>query len=247
MYLMTDKEKQTEQDAVRWIRKPVNKRAITEKFASLDQYHSSSRPMYLFTAGSPGAGKTEFIRGFQEVSDSLLSTKPVVIDPDAIRELLPGYDGSNSYLFQRAISIAVEDLYRHVLKNKQSAFIDGTFADYNHAHMNIQKAIDRSGSVMICYVFQHPSIAWHFTQLREAVEGRRIREVDFVQKFIDAKNTVDKVKDEFGDQVSLSVILKDYKDTKENKQVAQVFNDAASIDDCIPFDYTKESIKKAIS
>ncbi|MCA9343777.1 hypothetical protein KC947_02385 [Candidatus Saccharibacteria bacterium] len=44
---------------------------------------------------------------------------------------MPGYTGSNSYLFQRAISIAVDDLFRHVLKQRQSAFIDGTLADFD--------------------------------------------------------------------------------------------------------------------
>jgi len=52
-----------------------------------------------------------------------------VIDPDAIRDLLPGYSGANSYLFQRAVSIAVDDLFRHILKHQQSAFVDGTLSD----------------------------------------------------------------------------------------------------------------------
>jgi UDP-N-acetylglucosamine kinase len=243
---MTEKEKQVEQEAVRWIRRAANKRLIIEKFASPDVYKPSLTPMLIFTAGSPGAGKTEFIKGFREAIESVVLTKVVVIDPDAIRDFLPGYNGANSYLFQRAVSIAVDDLFRHILKNKQSAFIDGTLADYKRAHQNIQTAIEHYGDIMVCYVFQHPAIAWRFTELREAVEGRNIKKSDFVEKFLGAKETVDKIKADFGEKVKLYVILKDYKDTKENKAVAQVFSNAKRIEDCLEFEYTKTSIERIL-
>lgn len=243
---VTEKEKQIEQEAVRWIRRPANKRLIIKKFASPDIYKSSLTPMLIFTAGSPGAGKTEFIKGFRKSIESVILTKVVIIDPDAVRDFLPGYTGANSYLFQRAVSIAVDDLFRHVLKNKQSAFIDGTLSDYKRAHQNTQTAIEHYGDVMICYVFQHPTIAWRFTELREAVEGRNIKKSDFIEKFLGAKDTADKIKSQFGDKVKLHVILKDYKDTEENKAVTQVFADAKHIEDCLPFDYTKESIERIL-
>lgn len=99
---------------------------------------------------------------------------------------------------------------------------------------------------MICYVFQHPAIAWRFTELREVVEGRNIKKTDFIEKFLGAKETVDKIKTHSGNKVKLNVILKDYKDTKENKAVAKIFEDVASIEDCIMFDYTKTSIKRIL-
>lgn len=244
---MIDEEKQIEQDAVRWIRRMANKRNVIEKFASADIHQSSSHPMLIFTAGSPGAGKTEFIRGFRESITSVLKVNPVIIDPDAVRAFLPGYTGANSYLFQRAVSIAVDDLYRHVLKNKQSAFVDGTLSDYERAQKNLQLAIDQYGTAMICYVFQHPAIAWRFTQLREAVEGRNIQEPDFIEKFLGAKETVDKLKAHFGDRIILNVILKDYRDTKANKAVAKVFANTAGIEECISFDYTKRDIERAMA
>lgn len=243
---MTEQERQLAQEAVRWARKPANKRVVIEKFASVDKYPSSEHPMVFFTAGSPGAGKTEFIRGFKESVERSLVIKPVVIDPDPVRELLPGYTGSNSYIFQRAISIVVDDLFRHVLKHKQSAFIDGTLADYERAQRNIEKALDQYGMATIFYVFQHPIIAWRFTKLREAVEGRNIKKEDFIDRFIDAKKTVNKIKASFGDKIILNVILKDYKDTKENKAVAEVFKDVNRIEDCIEFPYTKGDIERIL-
>jgi len=243
---MTDEEKQTEQEAVRWIRRNANKHLIIEKFASVDTFKSSANPILVFTAGSPGAGKTEFIKSFRESIEQFLRVKPVTIDPDAIRELLPGYTGSNSYLFQRTVSISVDDLFRHVIKSGQSAFVDGTLSDYGRAHQNITTAIEHYGTAMICYVFQHPAIAWHFTELREAVEGRNIQKHDFIEKFLGAKDTVDRLKAHFGDKISLNVILKDYRDTQENKAVAKVFNNVAIVEECLKFNYTKTNIERIL-
>lgn len=243
---MTENEREIELAAVRWVRRPANKRLVTEKFASIKAYKPVDKPLVVFMAGSPGAGKTEFIKGFRKSVDQLANTRSICIDPDAIRELLPGYTGANSYLFQRAISIAVDDLFRHVLKNKQSAFIDGTLANYSRAYQNVSKVLDQYKAVLIVYVFQHPYVAWHFTKLREAVEGRNIQKEDFIEKFLGAKEVVDKLKSRFGEAVNLNVILKDYKDTKENKTIASVFSNVSHVEECLPFDYTKESIKRII-
>jgi hypothetical protein len=244
---MTNDEQQIELEAVRWIRRTANKRLIIERFASLEVYAPSEHPLIIFAAGSPGAGKTEFIKEFRQSIEQIQRVRPVVIDPDAVRELLPGYTGSNSYLFQRVVSIAVDDLFRHVIKNSQSAFVDGTLSDYNHAYLNVNTVIQKYGVAMICFVFQHPTTAWHFTQLREAVEGRNIRQTDFIERFLGAKVTVDKLKSHFGDKVILNVILKDYKDTKENKAVAKVFNNVADVEQCLQFDYTKASIERILA
>lgn len=243
---MNEEGKQIEQEAVRWVRKATNKRLILEKFASPEVFLTGDNPILIFTAGSPGAGKTEFIKGFKGPIEQLFKVKPVVIDPDEIRKFMPGYNGTNSYLFQRPISIAVDDLFRQVVKSSQWAFIDGTLSNYQRAYQNIAKAIEKYGTVMICYVFQHPAIAWHFTQLREVVEGRNIRKKDFIDRFLGSRETVEKLKTHFGDKINLNIILKDYKDTKENKAIAKVFSDVASIEECLPFVYSKESLTRII-
>lgn len=243
---MTEQEEQIAQEAVKWIRRGKNKRFILEEFASLDRFMKVSAPMILFTAGSPGAGKTEFLKNMRESFIELFGQSPVVIDPDTIRQFLPGYTGSNSYLFQKAVSIAVDDLFRHVVRNKLSAFIDGTFSNYKLSHHNIETVVNNYGKAMISYVFQNPPIAWHFTQLRESVEGRNIQQKDFIDKFLSAKVTVDKIKREFGDRVRLDVIQKDYKDTEENKRIANVFTNIDSIEECLSFNYSKASIKRLL-
>lgn len=243
---MAGEEKRLEQEAVRWVRRAANKRQIIKRFASPEVYLPSAHPILIFTAGSPGAGKTEFIKAFKKPVERLFKMKLVTIDPDAIRTLMPGYTGSNSYLFQRAVSIAVDDLFRAVRKNSQSAFIDGTLSDYERASKNIESVIRQYSSVTISYIFQHPAIAWHFTQLREAVEGRNIQKKDFIDKFLGSRETVNKLKVRFGDALDLVVVLKDYKDVKENKAIEKVFSDVATIEECFPFGYTKTTLRKII-
>lgn len=45
---------------------------------------------------------------------------------------------------------------------------------------------------------------------------------------------------------TLHVILKDYKDTSQNKEVANVFPNASSIEQCINFDYTIGTIERIL-
>lgn len=239
-------EEEIEKEAVRWVRRQANRKFLLEKFASAEIYLPDPNPVMFFTAGSPGAGKTEFIKGLCGEIEVSQQNKVVIIDPDQIRELLPGYTGMNSFLFQRAVSIVVDDLFRHVQKNHQNVFIDGTFSNYERARKNIESSLETYKVVNICYVFQYPSIAWHFTQIREEVEGRNIQREDFVKKLLDAKTTVDKVVQDFGKCVKLYIIQKEYLDTAENKVVANVYEEVFDIEKYIDFIYTEDNVKRIL-
>lgn len=201
-------------------------------------------------AGSPGAGKTEFVKELKELdTQGKLTPKEsfVVIDPDAIRDHLPGYTGSNSHLFQNAISIGVSVLYRNLLKSGHNAIIDGTLANYEYAKANVQRAIEAGSMVVILYVFQHPTVAWDFTQKREALEGRRITKDNFVDKFIASKVSIDKLKHEFKDKIVLDIVIKDYKDSRYNKEIAKVFINVDEIEKYTKFKYNKKEIERLIT
>jgi hypothetical protein len=197
-------------------------------------------------AGSPGAGQSEFVKQYKKSVEIVVGSPPVIIDPDAIREDLPGYTGANSYIFQRPKSIVVDDLFHSVLNNNQSAIIDSTFSEFTRAKHNIDKVLIKYPVVSISYIFQHPLIAWHFTQIREAVEGRNIRKIDFINKFLGARETVNRVKKAYGKKVQLNLVLKDYKDTQSNKAVEKVFNSVSNVKECIDFPYTKESLERLL-
>ena len=82
-----------------------NRTRIARELTDKNRFPPDARPVSVFMAGSPGAGKTEASKAFLEEigADNVLR-----LDPDELRELIPGYTGDNSYLFHRAVSFIVE-------------------------------------------------------------------------------------------------------------------------------------------
>lgn len=241
--------KNIQKEAARWIGRKANQQKLIAAFVDSRTYKPADAPIIIFMAGSPGAGKTEFVKELKSLdAKGKLSggNSFTVIDPDAIREYLPGYMGNNSHLFQNAISIGVGMLFRNAVRNKQNVIVDGTFANYKLVQENVKNVIKNNCTPVIFYIFQHPVVAWDFTQKREAVEGRRIHKSDFIDKFIAAKDTVLKVKNEFGDKVVLNMIIKDYKDSKYNKKIEKVFVDVDEIEKYTRFNYDKKVIERLL-
>src|SRR6202008_3379175 len=122
---------------------------------------------------------------------------------DEVRSLLPGYTGDNSYVFQGAVSLIVEKMQDLVLAQKQSFVLDGTFSKYEKAVENIRRSLSKGRAVFIFYVYQNPQAAWRFTEKREKAEGRNIPKESFIEHFLGAKDTVERIKKTFGEKVSL--------------------------------------------
>ncbi|MDP3042897.1 MAG: zeta toxin family protein [bacterium] len=167
-----------------------NKRLLFEKFASDKIYKPNEKPISLFMAGSPGAGKTEYSKRFIEKFNSDM----IRIDADDIRQIIPQYNGANSDVVQGAASIAVDILYSHALKNKYNLLLDGTFAKFDIVYRNVERSIDKNREVMICYIYQDPLVAWAFTKKREKLEGRMVPKKAFIEAFINARKNVIKIK-----------------------------------------------------
>lgn len=79
------KNEEVEHNAVLWIRRSANKRTLINKFSSLDDHPSPKYPVIAFMAGSPGAGKSEFVKNFKKSLKEVVGSPPVIIDPDAVR------------------------------------------------------------------------------------------------------------------------------------------------------------------
>lgn len=242
----TPTEERLSRHASSWMRRNKTKRMLVEKFIALEENPSQENPILFFTAGSPGAGKTEFLKGLsQRVENSELA--PIaIIDPDEIRNLIPEYDGSNSYLFQNAVSIGISDLFRKAVSRKQNFALDGTFSNFQRAKQNIDQALTNYGNATIYYLFQIPSVAWEFTKKREALEGRNIRISDFVEKLIDSKETVEKIKKKYNDKIKLHLVVKDFNDTEQNSEITNVFLDISDIEEYLDFIYTKDNVLKGL-
>ncbi len=228
------------QKALKFIRK--NKKKIIEQFAGhCEEPSSSGAILTFFMAGSPGAGKTELSKGLIRHIGRRLGRKIVRIDADEIRNFLPSdlYTGKNSDVVQGAAVRGVEILYDHIIKTGKHTILDGTFVDLEKAQNNIERALkfERKRTVEIWYVYQDPLLAWEFTKQREIIEGRRVPKRSFIQSFFKAKQNVEKIKADFGNQVALHVIKKDYKNAIEDSWL-----DVQSVDECFQISYSETTL-----
>ena len=205
---MLNQDEKLVEGAVEFIRR--NKKLLIERFASDKIFLPDSAPVSVFMAGSPGAGKTEISKELLKLYEETQDQKNIRIDADEIRDIIPGYTGQNSYLFQKAASRGVDVLHNHALKNNKNFILDGTFSNYNIVCQNIERSIKRERRVSITYVYQDPLIAWEFTQKREKTEGRKVPKGTFIEKLFLAKENVEKIKEKFGERVELDIVKKNF-------------------------------------
>lgn len=202
---MTPDEERIAQQA--WDYAKKHRTEIARRLTDPTIFVPEANPVSVFMAGSPGAGKTE-------ASIELINLKGadgakiLRIDPDELRETLPGYDGANSWLFQRAVTPIVERIHDLALEQQQSFLLDGTLSSYKVAEKNIQRSLKRGRTVQILYVYQEPEQAWKFVQAREAAEGRRIQPEDFARQYFAAREVVNSLKAKLGKDISVDLLMK---------------------------------------
>lgn len=214
---------------------------IVERFAG-DAYAPDEIPISIFMAGSPGAGKTEYSKALLTAMQDTTPFHSITrIDGDEIRSILPGYTGTNSYLFQPAISLAINKIQDYALKNSKSFILDGTFSEFQIAKINVQRSIDRGRIVILVYIFQDPETCWRFTQKREKSEGRNIPKDIFIEQLYASKNVAQNIKNHFGDRVHLWVIEKDLKVPS-----LKAHTDVSNIDEYVHIMHTKSQLARLL-
>ena len=229
-----------------WIK--LNKKEIIKKIVDNILPIPNVKPFVIFMAGSPGAGKTEtsknFIKELELLYDNILGKKSssgrvVRLDADEIKEMIPGYRGSNSEMFQSASSLGMEKVYDYIISKNLCAIVDGTLASYKVATKNIEIAVRKKRNVAIFYVYQDPIVAWEFTKKREALDGRHISKSIFIEAFFKAKINTNKLKKDFGDKIQIFLIIKNFSNSTEKTE----FN-IENIDNYLKVKYTKQSLMK---
>lgn len=235
---MTGEETRIREEALRHIKE--NRTRLSRELTDPEVYPPESDPVSVFMAGSPGAGKTE---ASIELLAGLDGDAPPVlrVDPDELRESIPGYRGGNAWLFQEAVSLLVERVVDRAFKQRQSFLLDGTLASYGVAEKNIDRSIHKGRPVKIIYVYQEPALAWDFVMAREAEEGRRIRLETFVQQYFSAREVVNRIKSRFGKSVVVDLLLKN---TDNSNKV--FFANVDNVDSHIPERYDPESLERML-
>jgi predicted ABC-type ATPase len=228
------------EEAMKYIKGHV--RDLIKRFADVVDYPPSDKPITIFMAGSPGAGKTEWSKSFiKEFKQKDPSTSIVRIDADDIREMMPQYTGSNSCDVQAAAIKGVEKLFDHVQKHHQNAIVDGTFAHYNISSRDVMRALGRGRSVGIFYIYQDPLLAWSFTKMREALEHRAVSKEVFINDYFAAQENVNKIKAELGSKIELHLIIKDLR----NRTKKQYFK-IEKLEGYLKTKYNREDLEKNI-
>lgn len=216
-----------------------NKKKIARKLTNPEIYPPEKNPVSVFMAGSPGAGKTEAsIELLEQFPDSSI----VRIDPDAIREDIPGYNGSNAADFQGAVSIIVSKTLDAVFKQGQSFLLDGTLSRLEQAQDNIRRSLQKKRFVQILYVYQSPEIAWEFVERRREVEGRSVDLDVFIDQYFAARDVVQKLKQTYGAKVAVNLLMKD---TSGGRRWFK--KGVETIDEHVPERYTRASLRELLT
>lgn len=235
---LTQEQLKIEKDALEFAN--ANKKNIAKARTEKSIYCPEQNPVSVFMAGSPGAGKTE-------ASIELVNTfekqecKVIRIDPDELRSEFETYNGENSFLFQKAVSVLVERIHDLALKQKQSFLLDGTLSNLHKAEQNIDRSLRRGRMVQILYVYQDPRLAWEFVQARELEEGRRILPEHFIEQYFAARKNVNHLKKKYGKKLFVDLLLKAV-DNSHRAYKANIDN----IDNHVPEKYTPETLKQLL-
>lgn len=253
---LSKEEKKISEEAKDFIR--ANEGLLVERFANDEDYPPQENPASFFTAGSFGAGKTEFSQRLSERISGL-----ILIDADEIRKLCPDYDGEKAYVFNGAAFIGQDKLHSYALSANKNFVFDSSFSSYKNAKKNIKRSLKRARPVEVYYVFQDPKVAWFFTQVRAKLQGRHISKDAFIGSVLRSRKTTEKVKREFGDKISLHVVRKsissnvsgdrvddltktDLQEIQDKIVTKDVFQDVGSIDNRIEFDYSESDLKQIL-
>lgn len=221
-----------------------NKKVIINQFIG-DKIKSNEKPVFIFMAGAPGAGKTEWSQKLINIlKKKSLNNGIVRIDADEVRMIFKplGYNGKNSDIYKRGCIKGVEMLFDNCIKNNYHTVVDGTFSSINVVQKNIQSAININASIFIVYVYQDPLIAWGFTKIREKEEGRRIEKNMFIDSLFKSISNVNMIKKKYKENVEVWLVEKDITNTKTKNIKFNINN----IDNYLKLKYNSKTLNELL-
>jgi UDP-N-acetylglucosamine kinase len=216
-----------------WARQ--NKKVVAREFIRRSGLTPSEEPSAIFTAGLPGAGKTEFTLGLlPEILENVLR-----IDMDEIASTIEGYKPEVASRFRAGASIILSKIFDLTLKTKIDFILDGTFSREVSLE-NLDRALKAGYKVKIYLIVQEPQVAWQFTKSRELVEKRCINRNEFIDTYFMLMKNLNSLQ-KTSKNVTISIILKDSKN-KEGRRIEDVEN----VLDHLPEILTREELEKMI-
>ncbi len=144
-------------------------------------------------------------------------------------------------MFQHSTSIIVDKMQDVAISNHQSYIFDGTLSKIKRARENITRSLGHNRLVQILYVYQDPLQAWKHVKAREKMDGRMVPQESFIEKYFQARENVNLLKDEFGNQIKADLIIKNIDGTDFRYR-----ENVRDVDSFVPERYTKNTLCKAL-
>lgn len=198
----------------------------------------AEKPRTVFLAGSPGAGKSEF------VSSVLAKVEPIlVVDADEFRKRFPGYQGHNANEYQKGAVVYVKYFYKTAIAQGFHVVMDSNFASLSVAKQNIDASLKAGRSVTVMYIYLSPVAAWQFVKRRENETGRNVPSAVFVKNFREAQAVFDELRQIYSGRVTFKAILRIAQGATDKGQI-MTYDSTKSLSEQIPETYTVSDLEK---
>lgn len=204
---------------------------VKKLVGSIKPVSGDEKPLAIFLAGIPGAGKTELIERLIEKDTTL-----VRIDLDEVVKLFPEYSPENYYEYRSAASLIVDETVIYCRQHRINFILDGTFG-HPKAVANIESALKRH-EVAILYIWKQPPLAWKHTQDRQLLTKRGIDRSGFITACEQVPKNVREVQKKFGSKISIVAFRKNLE-----KDTFEIYQDSKQIDDLLSKSYNEDEIK----
>ncbi|QLE60464.1 hypothetical protein LROSRS0_0416 [Furfurilactobacillus rossiae] len=156
----------------------------------------------IFTAGTPGSGKSELIDSlYEEWFDQF-----VHIDADDFRTHFPDYNGSNAAVYQKGANWLVDRAFKRALKESRSFILEGTF-NAKSSIDDVRRAVSHEYATRIEYTYLEPEIAWKFVLARAEETGRTVPKEAFKRAFLGIPKQINEVLNAYGDQIEINLYV----------------------------------------
>lgn len=223
-------------EPLKWVKK--HQKEIVDRIISDANLEPSERPIAIFMAGLPGAGKTELSYGLMKQ----VSPAPIRIDMDELATMVEGYTPERADEFRAAATRLLNTLFDKVIKKRLDFIMDGTFGSPK-ALQNVERVLKRGYMIKVACACQDPKLAWNFTLAREKVEHRAISKKGFLEAYYKTINNLKGLTEKYDEEVSVDIFMKNA-DNTVGRRLVNV--DKTKIDEIMKVIYNKDKLKEYI-
>lgn len=202
-----------------------NRKKLANDFFAQKKLLPSDEKAAIFMAGSPWAGKTEFIKRLLTKDQQ---SAYYVLDLDEIRNWMPGYTGNYAEMYTKWAIKILEMLFDMCATNNYNFILDGTFTNTGVIDKDITRLIKRGYKIQVFYIHTQPYLAWIYTLLRWSDDNRRIPVRQFINYYHLAYKNIRLALQKFDRNIILSVAQK-IRDKNDNIELDENIHNPHSV------------------